>query len=431
MADETAVAIGADVAADAAVDASTDAVDTTAADAVVDDAAAQTDDTQVADDQQQQSDVDTAVPQDAKIKAHIETLKKTDPALAKELKNLYFANQALKKDFPGGLAEAKKFLEHVQQLGGEEGIQQLNAERAEWKEIDEKFANGDASVLDLFAKENPEGFAKLIPQALDKLATLDRDTYNHALGSVFVSTLDSWRFADTMAALADNLSRVVDSNNQPLLTREVQAVQQLAKQYEGVKNLAAKLPEKKVDAAEQKIASERAALAAERFKMTTEHVSSATTSHAQKQYETLIGAEAKNQKLDIETLKKAGSYDRFIREIDGEVARAIVADKAAVQKIQSAIQAGKREDAVKLSNAKFDTVASKAVQKVVREWAMLMGPSRAKPAANGTTQQQTAGVKKLTEAPDTNLVDKTDPNWRTNYMMHSKAKLTTGQRVEW
>src|SRR5437879_431417 len=131
-----------------------------------------------------------------KIKAHIEALKKTDPVLAKEIKNLFFAADALKKEIPGGLPEIRQMKATIDELGGADGIESIKAEKAEWAQIDADFAAGNVKVLDKFAEVNPEGFSKLIPAALDNLATVDRESYNHALSGIFVSTLDSWKFTD-------------------------------------------------------------------------------------------------------------------------------------------------------------------------------------------------------------------------------------------
>lgn len=374
---------------------------------------------------------ETQVPY-AQLKAHVEELKKTNPALAKELKNTVFQIEALRKEFPGGMQEVREARQALETLGGKEGIEKIQAQKQEWESIDDKFANGDATVLDEFAKFNPEGFAKLIPAALDKLAGIDRDTYNHSLAGIFVSTLDNWRFTDTLQRLADNLGRIVDDKGNKLCVEEIKSIAKMAEQYDGLRKVAENAPKKVVDEGTKKIQEERAQIAREKAQMHSEYVSNATEVHAKKHYDSLIPAEARNQKLNLEQLKAAGSYDRVLKQIDEEIAREIVKDKQAVEKIGSSIAAGRRDEAIKLSNAKFDAVAGKVVQKVVREWATLMNPRgvTGKPGAK-IAAPPTTGVKKLAEPPDLGLVDRTAPNWRDDYMMRSTAKLTTGQRVQW
>jgi hypothetical protein len=368
----------------------------------------------------------------SQVLSHLDELKKTNPALAKELKNLYFAQKAFKETFPGGLPEAKKALETIGELGGAEGIEGLKAEKAEWHEIDDKFAAGDPAVLDTFAKFNPEGFAKIIPAAIDKLAQIDPAAYNHALSGIFVSTLDNWRFADTLDRLAEDLSQVVGQDGKPLLGRQIQSVQKLAAQYEGIRELAAKAPERKAPEGKGELDTERAKVAQERTELNTQYVSQQTETYAQKSYNAAIPAEAKNQGLNLDTLKSAGAYERFMGEIDEEIGREIAKDKDAISKIGSSIATGRRDEAVRLSNAKFDAVKGQAIKKVVQRWARLTNPKGvAKKADASATKPNPAGVKKIEGPPNTDLVDQTDPNWRQNYMMHSKAKLKTGQVVTW
>lgn len=421
---------GAGVVADVALD-TTQGVDN--ADAG-DQSAEGTQDQQNADAQADAEGAEGSLPY-AKLKAHVEELKKTNPALAKELKTAVFAMEALKQLVPGGVPEVKKALETIEALGGTEGIGKINAQREEWATIDQKFADGDPTVLDTFAQFNPEGFAKIIPAALDKLASINRDAYNHHLAGIFTSTLDSWKFSDSLESMAERLGNIVDKDGKQLCAKEIQQLAKMAEQYDGLKTLAANAPKKVVDEGQKQIAEERAKVAQERAQISAEYVGNATQTHAVKEYETLIPAEARNQKLNIETLKKAGSYPRFIRQIDNEIAIEISKDKSTVQKIQASIAAGRRDEAVKLSNSKFDAVKGKVVQNVVREWATLMNPAGVtgkKPNAAGNGNGPVpAGVKQLPEAPDISLVDKADPEWRTNYMMHSKAKLSTGQRVQW
>ncbi len=370
----------------------------------------------------------------AKVKGLIESLKKTDPQLAKEVKNLYFAQQAIAQAAPGGLPQIKEALATVEELGGAEGVQGIKAQQAEWAEIDQKFADGDASVLDLFAKENPEGYAKLADGYLSKLASTDRDTYNRVTSGIFAATLDSWQFTPIVDALIQNMSQVVDENQRPLLSREVAALKELQGKYNGIKELSTKQPTKEVDTEKQKIAAERAEVAAERAKIAGEYVARETDTYAKAKYDTLIPAEARVQGLNLDLMKKSDAYETFINEIDGEVAKLIIGSGKA-QQVQALLAAGKRQDAVKTSNNLFDQVVQKAVKQVSEKWARRFNPKGpvvkggTKAAAPGTGLTP-AGVKKLTAAPDMKLVDKSSPDWKDQFMW-GKAKLTTGQRVAW
>lgn len=396
-----------------------------------------TEDQQPTDDtlQDESQDQQPQVASSEQIKSHIEELKKTNPALAKELKNTFFMVEALKKEFPGGLPELRQVKQTIEELGGSEGIEGLKAERAEWNTLDDKFINGDVTVLDDFAKFNPESFAKIAPAVLDKLATIDKAAYDHKLSGIFAATLDNWRFFDTLDRVAESIGRIVDDKGQPMCARELQLLQGLAKNYDEIKKIASTAPVKATDDGKSKIDAERAEIAAEKARVASEYVGNATQFHAQKQYDSVVPAEARSQKLDLERMKAAGSYDRMMRQIDEEIGRAVSSDKAFLQKMGTSLAAGRRDEAVKLSNSKFDAVVGEVVKHVIREYATLMNPRgpAAKSNANSAngTKPSPAGVKKLESAPDLDMVDKTVPGWRDDYMMNSKAKLKTGQRVEW
>ena len=421
---------GGDAAGDADVsgDGGADAAD--AADAADE---ADSDSDAVQPDGQQPADDGAQIATAEQIKAHIEGLKKTNPALAKELKNTFFMVEALKKEFPGGLPELRQVKQTIEDLGGAEGIEGLKAERAEWTALDDKFIAGDPTVLDDFAKFNPEAFAQIAPAVIDKLAKIDKAAYDYALSGVFAATLDSWRFFDTLDRVAESIGRIVDDKGQPLCAREIQLLSGLAKQYDVLKELAAKAPEKPQANEKDAVSAERAALAQEKTKIAAEYVGNATDRHAEKQYGSIIPAEARNQKLDLERMKSAGSYDRMLRQINEEIARDLAGDKSFGQKIGALLASGRKNEAVQLSNAKFDEKIGAVVKRVVREWATLMNPKGpgAKAGANGDGKPSPAGVKKLESAPDLDMVDKTVPGWRENYMMHSRAKLKTGQQVSW
>ena len=369
-----------------------------------------------------------------RFKSVIEEVKKSNPALAKELKTTLYAYDALKKEFPGGVQEMRQMKSALDELGGAEGIEGLKGERQEWKEIDEKFASGDASVLDTFAKFNPEGYAKLIPAALDKLSTIDKPAYDYALAGIFVSTLDSWKFGDQLERLFDDLSQVVDGNGKQLLTSQMQRLQGLYQQYQSLQDLAKTAPKPKTDDTTKQLSEERAQIASERAKMSGESVARATNDYAGPKIESFLAVEAKNQKLNLDALKKADlgdgktAFSRMQSEINEEIGRMIAADKPYVQKIRDSISAGRTNDAVKLSNAKFDQVHQAAVKKVVRLWAM-MNPKG--PAAAKTSHQPATGVKKLESQPDPSLLDQKDPNWKKNYMWGKGKLKSTGQAVEW
>jgi hypothetical protein len=123
----------------------------------------------------------------------------------KELKNLWFVNQEYREHFASPAdAEAAKLT--IMELGGPEGIKSIESDRAALASIDQRLAQGDPDFVAEIAKQNPEGFSKIIPHALDNLARLDPEAYNHTMSRVFSSTFQQrGGLVDTLYEVSRNL----------------------------------------------------------------------------------------------------------------------------------------------------------------------------------------------------------------------------------
>lgn len=361
--------------------------------------------TQTADDGQQVDAADKTVQTgevdlSGPIKKAIETLKASDPQAARALRDLYHQQEAFKKEFPGGLKEVQALKTTFEEIGGSEGIQAIQAERQEWQDTDSKLAAGDASVLDRIIKLSPEGFTKLVPGALDKLAATDRDVYNHTLAGPFVATLDSWQLPATLDTLIENLSQVVGENNQPLLAREVQALQKLAAQVKGVKDLANKVPTKSVDPERQKLEEDRKQFQQEKQSAFRKEVDAETQKYAAAKYDALIAEESKAG-IGIPE-KGTRSYANMLKEIDGEMAREMAKRPGLLQKLNSYDATGKKQELVTYLNSEFEKVAPKVVQRVAKEW---MSPNKTAIPAKKQVASTNTGTTKLKEPPTPDQID--------------------------
>lgn len=388
--------------------ADTSAVDTAAVDTATNDVA--TVDTQTADtaDAAQATDVDVVdtdaaidpSPIAGQIKKAIDTLKATDPAAARTLRDLYHQQQAFKQEFPGGLKDVQTLKATLDSVGGAEGLQSLSTEKHEWDGIDQKFAAGDASVLDTFIANSPEGFAKLVPSVLNKFYQQDTESYNHMMSSVVSSTLDNMQFLPALRAMASSLARITDQNGNKLCEEELGLIQGLEAQYKGLKELSAKAPVKKIDPEREKLTNERKAFEQERVQAIRDEVSASTNEYAMGKYEGLIAAESK---LGIALPEKGTrSYQNMLKEIDGEIGREMAKDKSVMQKFNALDATGKKADTIAYFNAQFDKIAPKVVQRVTKEWTTTKNPV-AKTSAK-TAATQTGGLK-LAKAPERDQID--------------------------
>lgn len=122
------------------------------------------------------------------LKKAIAALKATSPEAAKEIKGLFFSNQEYRTVFPKPAdAVAAKAL--IDEVGGQEGIQQIQEERQEWNQIDADFAEGKKEFVTSLAEGNPEGFLKTAPHVINEFATRAPEQYAYYANNVAINTL--------------------------------------------------------------------------------------------------------------------------------------------------------------------------------------------------------------------------------------------------
>jgi hypothetical protein len=124
---------------------------------------------------------------EAKTRAAIAALKKTDPVAAKTVADAYFRNVALTKEFP----EAKDFGEALQMVkqnnallesvGGREGLEGLQEEANDYRTEIEQFANGDPALLAKLYEANAEGLVTAASNTLELLASKDMKHFDEAV----------------------------------------------------------------------------------------------------------------------------------------------------------------------------------------------------------------------------------------------------------
>ncbi len=116
---------------------------------------------------------------DEKARATIEELKAKDPALAKAFRDAIFDSDRIRRALPGGLKEVQELRQTVEQLGGPEGIQGIQAEVKGWNDFDQNYMAGDPKALEfmLSSPESQQAFMKLAPMAFNKFEELNPEGY--------------------------------------------------------------------------------------------------------------------------------------------------------------------------------------------------------------------------------------------------------------
>ena len=95
-----------------------------------------------------------------------------------EAKALLFERMAFHKEFPGGIQEVRGLKSTLDSVGGEAGLQQMQADFADFRGLSNQFLDGDPGfVADLF-ETDAVAAAGMVPVALDKMAEVDTPAYN-------------------------------------------------------------------------------------------------------------------------------------------------------------------------------------------------------------------------------------------------------------
>lgn len=142
------------------------------------------------------------------LKKAIAGIKATNPEAAKLIKGMFFADKEYRAVFPKP-ADALAAKGLIDQIGGTEGIQQIQAEREEWNQLDKSYAEGSPEFVKSIAEANPEAFVKTAAHVINEFASRSPEQYSYYANTVALNTLknsglDLGALAQAHARYADN-----------------------------------------------------------------------------------------------------------------------------------------------------------------------------------------------------------------------------------
>lgn len=141
----------------------------------------------------------------AEAKETLEKIKAENPALARAIQRALFKEAEISKVLPGGLKEVQALRDTVEKLGGETGIQEIQAEVNGWHQFDEQYMAGKPEAIEFMTSE-PEGreaFLKLMPHALQKFEALHPEGFSQYMAQVIGGTLAQHGIPLALERLAD------------------------------------------------------------------------------------------------------------------------------------------------------------------------------------------------------------------------------------
>lgn len=350
----------------------------------------------------------------------------------KDLRSIYFANQALKKTFPGGVKEAIGLARQIEEFGGVEGIERLQSELGVYSQDAEAFNNGDPKWIESSFTQDPDLSLKHFTNAFNYISEHHPEHYNHMMAKVIVNDMTNLpveKIYDTLAGLKDN-------------PQAQQLAKALAKYYNSRQEYAKNVPEKQIDPQQRKLDEQKAQLTEREQKVRNSSINAEAGPYLNRTIESSLSSAAKEAGFDLAKLQKSqpNRYGRFLKDVRNAVHHEILNDAKWLDLYSAALGAGDTAKCVRMLNKRHDQAIQGTEHKpgvageIFGEW-FGTGKARPKPntekdAGGGDQRRPTFGketptlVNALPPAKDINYSDPLTDKWNGIY------RLKTGKLIQ-
>ena len=340
-----------------------------------------------------------------------EALKSLDPSLPGFIRDAVWSKK--QADAAGGLASLLETHKFVSEIGGREFVEQAKTEISEWNALDQAFTEGKPDFVKQIAQGDPEAFEKMVPFAIQELASVAPEQYQHIMARVMVNTFDGVGLTNALRGLLQTAGEGAKAH-----------VQEIIDWVESFRQTASKIPEKKIDPERQKFDQERQQFAQKQAEMLVKSVDADSIRHR----DSVIARE----------IKPFGDWDTMDGDRKGAVAawisqrigKQLQADKGFLNRRDTLIANGDREGLAKLEQSKLDELVPKLVPSAAKVFGVTKaaGKTQEKPKP-GVVTAKPKGVTILSKAPSADQIDrfKTKPE----DIFKNQAVLKNGTRVQW
>jgi hypothetical protein len=342
-------------------------------------------------------------------------IKKTDPEGAKILRSEHYELQQMKRDgFPtvDAAREARQTLESV---GGPQGIQQLQQRSQDYENELVGMAEGSAESVENLARDYPRGLVKMTPQALDKMAAIDRKAYERTVGKHMALALDKTGFMRAIQRANDFLTYGKPEQTAALLKESLEWLEEIG-QFKDIDPVGQ-------DPKDQLSDVERREQALQQKEQTAYHTEVGRT--AERTMKSLIarhlGPLAKDRKLNDAQTKRVSA------NIFNEIAAHFKGNQAYQNTLKAMLSSKKSAAEIDRWNAaEVGRVAQRIVRQVWQESGFATGRPRVRTAAAGAT----TGPQIVAEKPDASQIDWSKDKDRSR-VIAGEATLKDGRVVRW
>jgi hypothetical protein len=340
----------------------------------------------------------------------------------KDLKKLWFVNQEYREHFASP-AEAEKAKLTIMQLGGDEGLKAIEADRTALASIDQRLAEGDPRFVEEIAAQNPEGFAKIIPHALDDLARIDPDGYNHTMSKIFASTFQQrGGLADAIYNVQQNLANGNTQNATQLLS-------QIQDYIDGFDKVARQQPTKRNDTDREQFQNEKKQWEQQKMANWQKEVGSEIVNHIDTGTKKELGNYLKGKKLTDQ------AYAMFLDNVHKELVKSLKNDANYQSQAKLHVTKMDKDAALKLHKSRTDKYLPVAVKNTYKLFYSNFGGKTAEQKKRVEVNQArkdvgsgAPAVDKLAKAP--NPADIDSRLTTKEMILKGEAVLKSGKKVK-
>lgn len=324
-----------------------------------------------------------------------------------ELKSAYLENKALKKEFPNGLQEIRDVKGFIAEVGGVEKLESLYGDSQALENADEMFRTGNPEIVKTMATEFPDGFGKIMPDALGQWSQLDTPAYNKHMASVIKGTLDNYDFRFIIHDLAKE---------------NPQAAEKLANIYNEISGIATKDVPKKEAVQTNTLDVERTNLEKEKTEVFQRGVANEISGALNSKRDSMLNSYLKPYGQSMEALSKSDPevLAEIGRIVDRELSAKLKADEGWSKQYTSILKSKEHSKAVQHAKARIEHLLPDAIKKSVGLFFRgTKKPSAQAAPVTSTIKDLPAGTKRLTSMPNPKDVD----NDRTTARMKMDGKV--------
>lgn len=354
------------------------------------------------------------------LKKALSALKETSPEVRKQVKELFYSNQDYRAVFakPADAVAAKTLIDEV---GGQEGIQEIQAERQEWGKIDADFSEGKPEFVKSLAEGNPEAFLKTAPHVINEFAQRAPEQYAYYANQVALNTFANAGLS--LQGLAGAYDRYKDNPQAQAVIAEVHNA------LFDLKEKSAKFEEKRssVDPDREKLQQEKSQFEQQRRADFEGGIANDAEKYLKDKMQPEIDRIINGRKIDKDAMS---GYQEMVQ---AKVEKLLGAIPGFGDKLEAFYRTGDKAKSLQYIQQKYNQVLPEAV-KVIEPYLRNIAPGIVKkPGATTSNGSRVSapGEVTLKEMPDWHELD---PAWRsrpesTAELMQGRAVLKNGKKA--